>query len=205
MQFSTNCDEAIRLEIRSAPSLAGQYRKARLIINDRQYALDQWSIDHEKSLLEIQKFKIFAEIKRAAGSPVGEIEARQIELDIRKIELSLAQSARLIEDAEREKAAAIREMIAINQQAGVDFEQLPIEEYQAQMGSDLHDRKLRNIMASIYAVQSGIPPAVFMDLMELPPESLARYTSNINRLSEINPLLGAIDAAALVGDDNGDR
>lgn len=205
MQFSTNCDEAIRLEIRSAPTLAGQYRKARLIINDRQYALDQWSIDHEKSLLEIQKLEIFAELKRSAGSPVGEIEAKQLELDIRKIKLSLAQSALLIEDSEREKAAAIQEMIAINQQAGVDFDQLPIEEYQAQMGSDLHDRKLRNIMASIYAVQSGIPPTVFMELMELPPESLARYTSNINRLSEINPLLGAIDAAALVGDENGDR
>ncbi len=205
MQFSTNCDEAIRLEIRSAPSLAGQYRKARLIINDRQYALDQWSIDHEKSLLEIQKLELFAQIKRNAGSPVGEIEAQQIELDIRKIRLSLAQSAQLIEDTEREKAAAIREMIAINQQAGCDFDKLPIEEYQSQMSGDLHDRKLRNIIASIYSAQVGIPPTVFLELMELPPESLARYTDNINRLSAINPLLGAIDAAALVGEDNGDR
>jgi hypothetical protein len=109
MQYSSNSNAAIVGEIRSACTPVGQYRRAALIVADKEHTLKVYAIERQKQELEIERLGLLAQdyrnslevLRKEGGSPHrnAEIAAEKLDLDIALLQLQMDQSATLVEDA----------------------------------------------------------------------------------------------------------
>lgn len=202
MQYSTNSNQGVSLEIQTAPTLAGQYRKARLTAESHEYDLKNWELDRARIELEIRKLELKAQRLRSSGDELDELEAQQLEIDAEKHRLTIVMNDRTVADAERERNVARAEMARIL--GTVDYESMPEDEYQAEMGQDLIERKLRYLIAHVYGAQMGLPGEVMLELLELPIDKQAQFGARMLQLAQNNPF--CLEPTDLVeGEFDGDR
>lgn len=208
MQYSTNSNAAIVGEIRSACTPVGQYRRAALIVADKEHTLKAYEIERQKQLLQVEQLEIQARrVDRSVGSMRGgdadalrkvEIDAESLRLDIDLIRLQMAQAETLVEDALRELWVAKTEMERICDDAGIQFGNLPATEFQEFMVAEYRDRQLRHQLAGIYAAQVGMPTDRLEALLELPQEEFLAIAQKLQPLLSQNPIqlmMGAANGA----------
>lgn len=191
MQYSSNSNAAIVGEIRSACTLAGQYRKAVMIATDKDYTLNAYRLERQKQELEIQRMGL----KAREAESTDPLLAQQIRIDIELLKLQMAQSDALLEDAVRERSVATAEMQQICDEAGIDFDSLPSAEFQELMADEYRERQLRYQLAGIYAAQVGMPIDRMEALLELPQADLLAIAARLQPLIHQNPIR-LLEAAA---------
>jgi hypothetical protein len=194
MQYSTNSNAAILGEIRSACTPIGQYRKAALIAKDKEHTLEVYRLEHQKQLLEIKKLEWQA-VALETGGAIGKIEAAQLRIDADLLKLQMAQAEPLLEDAVRELWVAKTEMERLCDDAGIQFGEIPSQEFQELMADEYRDRQLRHQLAGIYAAQVGMPVDRMEALLELPQDELLAIAQRLQPLLKQNPIL-MMEAAA---------
>lgn len=196
MQYSSNSNAAIVGEIRSACTPVGQYRRAALIVADKEHTLKAYAIERQKQELELEKLEMQA-VASEAGGPIGKIEAKQLRLDAEMLRLQMAQSEPLVEDAVRELWVAKAAMNQICVDAGIQFGELASDEFQELMVQEYRDRQLRHQLAGIYAAQVGMPTDRLEALLEMPQDELLAIAARLQPLIHQNPikLLGANNGA----------
>jgi len=196
MQYSSNSNAAIVGEIRSACTPVGQYRRAALIVTDKEHTLKAYAIERQKQELELEKLEMQA-VASEAGGPIGKIEAKQLRLDAEMLQLQMAQSEPLVEDAVREMWVAKAAMNQICVDAGIQFGELASNEFQELMVQEYRDRQLRHQLAGIYAAQVGMPTDRLEALLEMPQDELLAIAARLQPLIHQNPikLLGAGNGA----------
>ena len=196
MQYSSNSNAAIVGEIRSACTPVGQYRRAALIVADKEHTLKAYAIERQKQELELEKLEMQA-VASEAGGPIGKIEAKQLRLDAEMLQLQMAQSEPLVEDAVREMWVAKAAMNQICVDAGIQFGELAPNEFQELMVQEYRDRQLRHQLAGIYAAHAGMPTDRLEALLEMPQDELLAIAARLQPLIHQNPikLLGAGNGA----------
>ena len=209
MQYSSNSNEALRWLVRSQPTPAGQYRQARLQMEDRLAALRANELNLKKieaniALKELSiREKDFgigglvwtSAIASGMASDIDKERARQeivlLRIEIEEMEDERADAARLVADARREMEFCQSELQRILDTTGLDFKDP--EEFQAQMAQDFHERQIRHLAAGRLALQLGISREDALLVLEAPTEYRGVYICKLLEQSgEVMASLAAI-------------
>lgn len=181
MQYSPNSDEAVRALIRACPTLAGQYRQARLHLRDREEALRTHQIErsrheHHRTLKEAERDSL---INLCPADPdehkVWAAKVALLELDLAQAQMGINYASDLVEDALREVSVCRAEIERINQEFGQDLGALPEAEFQQLMGLDFRQKRIRWIAARTLSASYGLPPDAMEALLEIPAQERVDY------------------------------
>ncbi len=175
MQFSTNSNAALLHEIRSSPTLAGQFRRAYLQLRDRQGAIANYRLERQKTIYRLELKK--AEISKLEGQhhlhgsdADADIQAAQIgilTMEAEQLKLDLTQSDELLQDAAREAAVCQSECDRIVETLGVDPSTLSVEGYQRLMSQGFDQKLIRYFAAHVFGPLLGIQPEAAEQLLEM--------------------------------------
>jgi hypothetical protein len=117
------------------------------------------------------------------SDPFKALEIREKELACREINAEMIASQRLEADAMREEKCCRALMLLCCEQSGLEFAQIPEEEYQSLLSFEHHNKLARYFAAGLLAQHLGIGADRAEHLLELPPSELPLYLESMTRLA----------------------
>jgi hypothetical protein len=205
-QLSSNTDEAVRLLIRSQPTLIGQYVFAMRQKLDREQALEGSRLDARRGnialrRLYLQRGRLEAQIRVGQNPEFLQCDLDAVLLDIEEAESQAALQSALDRDCQREIALCEAELQRIEAANGGSFSELDKAAFQGQMAGNTHGIYAMKMAAVSLAKMLDIPIEVATLLIEIPPESRPAiwraYQAQLHSVGQFLEVLNGSDAGSL--------
>lgn len=191
MQLSSNSNAILQADIRRHHTYAAQFRWAVLQMRDRTMALEGYQVSRRLQELKIEDKRSKQAVSMSAR------DKERIELEIRLIEMEISRTDEAIEDAVRELSVSKSEIERIKNEAGIDFDSLPVPQFQALMAEEYEQQRIHQISVQLLTGILGCSIDFAETLLELPELEQVRLLNAAQ--SKILPLLSTPALMQLTG------
>lgn len=191
MQLSSNSNAILQADIRRHHTYAAQFRWAVLQMRDRTMALEGYQVSRRLQELKIEDMRSKQSVCMSAR------EKERLDLEIRLIEMEISRTDEVIEDALRELAVSKSEIERIKNEAGIDFDSLPVPQFQALMAEEYEQQKIHEISVQMLISIIGCSVDFAETLLELSELEQIRLLNAAQ--NKILPLLASPTLMQLTG------
>jgi hypothetical protein len=189
MQYSTNSNEAMRSIIRSKATLIGQYRQARLELEQRYNTLTHTGFELKR--LKIQRDAAVeerADLQKKIDLGLSDRATRTrlalLDVDIEEFDHNLRSTCELVQDVRREYAVCQQEIERITNAAGTDLGQLPDDVFQSGMTTEYRRNLIRHVAARTLQPITGLPWEAIETVLEIPEADRPEYIALLHETQQ---------------------